>query len=477
MPVAIGLDFGTTTLSAIAIRPDGSTAARITHVHDAAIPNLPPGRSELRLATLWEASLSVLARLTAELNGDQPVCLGFSAQMHGGLLVDDRLSPVTELINWQDKRALETAPGAQADIWTELLEKTPADALESTGCRLSPGYLGTTLYALRRLGEWPTKARRALMIGDWFAARATNTAGAIDPTNAGSTGLYNIRDGVWSAPLLEAAHIPRELLPDVRPSGVVLGGLSDSVARATGLPLNLPVCNPIGDNQAAVLGSVPQGNPGIQINVGTGGQINWPLAGFSRLAGMDTRALPMDRYFCVGAGLVGGDSYAWVQRTVRQWISAFGLDRTSDDVYEVLNRLAATLPPDNDGLACEPLFRGTRRAPRATGTFTGVTPTNFTPGHVARAVVQGIVNGFYSFYDEAGDARPIQLSRIIGSGNGLRKNPLLVAELARRFERPVFVPVHEEEAAFGAALLAGVQANLWPSLTTAGDIITLKQVA
>lgn len=477
MSLAIGLDFGTTTLSAIAIRTDGSTAARITHVHDAAIPDLPTGRSELRVSTLWDASLSVLSRLTKQLAGEAPGCLGFSAQMHGGLLVDEQLQPVTELINWQDKRGLETLPGAATDLWTELLDRAPAHALESTGCRLSPGYLGTTLYALRRLGSWPGSAHRALMIGDWFAARVTGTTGAIDSTNAGSTGLFNIRDGVWSAPLLAAARVPAELLPAVRPSGAVLGGLTADVARLTGLPVGLPVCHPIGDNQAAVLGSVPAGNPGIQINVGTGGQINWSLSGFSRLAGMDTRALPLDRYFCVGAGLVGGDSYAWVQRTMRQWLSVFGVDRSSDDIYDVLNRLAASLPADNDGLACEPLFRGSRRAPRATGTFTGVTPANFTPGHVARAVVRGIVDGFYSFYDEAGDARPAHLARIIGSGNGLRKNPLLVAELARRFERPVFVPAHEEEAAFGAALLAGVQTGLWASLPAAGEVIRLKQVA
>lgn len=477
MSVALGLDFGTTTLSAIAIRPDGSTAARLTHVHDAAIPGLPTGRSELRLTTLWDAALAALRRLSDELRGETPACLGFSAQMHGGLLVDDRLDPVTELINWQDKRGLEAVPGAATDVWTELLDRATSEAMEPTGCRLSPGYLGTTLWALRRLGAWPKTARKALMIGDWFAARVTETAGAIDPTDAGSTGLFNIRDGVWSPPLIEAAGVAPELLPEVRPSGAVLGGLVESVARATGLPVGLPICNPIGDNQAAVLGSVPAANPGIQINVGTGGQINWPLPAFTRLPGMDTRALPLGRYFCVGAGLVGGDSYAWVQRTVRQWLEVFGLNQGSDDIYAVLNRLAASLPDDNDGLRCEPLFRGTRRAPRATGTFTGVTPANFTPGHVARAVVCGIVDGFYSFYHDAGDARPANLARIIGSGNGLRKNPLLVAELARRFERPVFVPEHEEEAAYGAALLAGVQTGLWPSLAAAGEVIRLKQVA
>ena len=56
-----------------------------------------------------------------------------------------------------------------------------------------------------------------------------------------------------------------------------------AAARETNLPPELPVCNAIGDNQAAVLGSVPAGNPAIQINVGTGGQINWPIDCFARM--------------------------------------------------------------------------------------------------------------------------------------------------------------------------------------------------
>jgi glycerol kinase len=41
----------------------------------------------------------------------------------------------------------------------------------------------------------------------------------------------------------------------------------------------------------------------------------------------------------------------------------------------------------------------------------------------------------------------------------------------------VFVARHEEEAAYGAALLAGTATGLWPSLETAGRGIELVRVA
>jgi sugar (pentulose or hexulose) kinase len=272
---------------------------------------------------------------------------------------------------------------------------------------------------------------------------------------------------------LVACNVAPELLPVVRESGAVLGGLSRTRAEATNLPAGLPVCNAVGDNQAAVLGSVPAGSPAIQINVGTGGQINWPIERFTRLVGMETRYLPVARLMLVGPGLSGGDAYAWVNRAAARWLAAFGVEPTTDEIYARMNELVDQLPEDDDGLVCEPLFRGTRWKPKARGEFHGVTFDNFSLGHVARAVLRGIAEGMHAFYDGAGSCRPAKVDRIIGSGNGLRKNPRLVSEISRRFSRPVWFPRHSQEAAYGAALLAGASTGLWPDLEAASRNIRL----
>jgi sugar (pentulose or hexulose) kinase len=295
---------------------------------------------------------------------------------------------------------------------------------------------------------------------------------ATDPSNAQSLGVFDLEHRTWSDELLAACNVPQELMPEVRESGAVLGGLSKTIAHKTGLPAGLPVCNAIGDNQAAVLGSVPAGQPAIQINVGTGGQINWPVPHFTRLEGMETRYLPVGRLMLVGPGLSGGDAYAWVNRTAAKWLEAFGIERSAEDIYARMNELAASLPEEQN-LVCEPLFRGSRWRPAARGEFHGVTFDNFSLGHVAQAVLRGIAQGMYTFYETAAESRPQHLDRIIGSGNGLRKNPLLVRAISRRFTRPVWFPAHTQEAAYGAALLAGASTGLWPDLETAGRKIRL----
>ena len=310
-----------------------------------------------------------------------------------------------------------------------------------------------------------------MLIADWIVAQLTGSASATDPSNAASTGLFDVQHGNWSEPICQALGIDSSWLPRIAPSGQPQGGLLPTWCESTGLPAGLPVMTAIGDNQAAVLGSVPSGTATVQINVGTGGQINWPVSEFTRLPGMDTRPVPIGRLMLVGAGLAGGDAYAWVNRTVSHWLSTFGLTVSSEEIYARLEELAHLVPAHVDGLNCQPVFRGTRQQPEIRASFGGIGVENFTPGHVALAVLQGIARGLYSFYEQAGAARPGSLTRIIGSGNGMRNNPLLVREIVRQFGCPVELAVHEEEAAYGCALLAGVGAGVWPDLATAGTVI------
>jgi sugar (pentulose or hexulose) kinase len=508
MKLSLGLDLGTTTTSAVAVREDGTVAASVTRANNADVKDsakFVAGAAHQFPDQHFETAIRLLRELAVQIDGS-PCCLGLTGQMHGGMLLGATRSPLTPLITWQDRAATVVRRDGMTDLEAFRSDCSDAD-IAKTGCHPAAGYLGVTLRSLQRLSlaELPislpgiiANARWAVVLADWIAAEFCAQAPVTDRSNAASTGLYNLRDDCWSDGLIAAAGIERSLLPDVRESGEVIGDLAPEIAARTGLPAGLPVCNAIGDNQAAVLGSVPAGEAAMQINIGTGGQINWPVAEFVRVEGMDTRYLPLGRYMLVGAGTAGGAAYTWVRQTAESWLRAldggqrsevggrnseFDLQSspTSDlrpptsDLYERLNALAAAVPDDADGLVCEPFFRGTRRRPDARGMFRGVDESNFTPGHVARAVLNGIAAALHSFYDSAGEQRPATVTRIIGSGNGLRKNRLLVETLARVFQREVWLPAHREEAAYGTALLAGSQTGVWRNLEAAGACIRLER--
>ena len=473
MLLSLALDLGTSSIAAIAVDPDGRIVSSVERPNSATLSDLPAGHAEQDPLRIRRIVVEVLSQLARDLPGT-PAGLGLTGQMHGVLLTDAARRPLTRLITWQDRRANEAAAADPSSSWLDqYLSACPETDLASTGARPAPGYMGVTLAMLIASDAVPESTTGATFLADWVAAEMADTPIVTDRSNAAASGLYDLVEDRWSTPLLTAGQIPADWMPAVVPSGSVIGGLVPGWAAETGLPPGLPLCCAIGDNQAAVLGSLPVGEPAIQINVGTGGQISWPVTRFLDLPSMDPRYLPHDRFLLVGAGLAGGDAYAWVNRAVASWLKTFGDEPPADQVYSRLAEAAAAVPPDADGLVCDPLFRGTRSQPLARGRFEGITVENFTPGHVARAVLNGIADGFAWFFENAGDARPQDCRRIVGSGNGLRHNRLLIESLQRRFGLPLVLAEHAQEAAFGAALLCGSQCGIWPDLAPAGKAIRL----
>ena len=473
--IAIGLDLGTTSISAAAIGEDGRLVGSVARAHRADVAGLPGGHAEQSQDTIFRAAVEALAELRPKLN--EPVaCLGLTGQMHSVLLADGALRATENLVTWQDKRALEATGHA---TWLEAFRALcdPA-AVARTGCIPSPGYLAVTLFTLMGQGRVPAEAEHALILADWAAAVLTGTTPVTDRTNAASTGVFDLERDEWSE-LIEATGLPREMFARVVESGTAVGGMTAEWAEATGLPEGLPVSSAIGDHQAAVLGSLPAGEAAVQVNIGTGGQVSLPVPRFLRTPTSDTRYLPDGKYLLVGAGMAGGDAYAWVRRTIGAWLEAFGAERSDDELFARLTELASAVPAGCHGLRCEPFFRGTRREPNRRGVFAGVSGDNFTPGHVARAVLEGIAEALASFTREHAKLPEVAdaFTRVIATGNAVRRNPLLAASLARAFGLPVFVPEHEEEAAYGAAVVAGVRNGMWGSLEEVGRRFRLIQVA
>ena len=128
-----------------------------------------------------------------------------------------------------------------------------------------------------------------------------------------------------------------------------------------------------------------------------------------------------------------------------------------------MTELATTVPAGSDGLRCEPFFTGSRTDPTLRASFSGLSPDNFTPAHFARALLEGMADGFYAFF---GQMKPVVGTRplLVGAGNGVRQNRLLARILARRFEKPLLIPSHTEEAAVGAAVAAAVGLGLFADL-------------
>ncbi|MBY0229740.1 MAG: hypothetical protein K2W96_10710 [Gemmataceae bacterium] len=466
-----GIDLGTTTITALAER-GGEVLARRT---------VPTPKEAVEIG---EAARRAVRGLGVE--GIEAV--GITGQQHGVLVVDASLSPLTPFVNWQDRRAEPALEEARS---------LAGDPLPRTGCRLSVGYGVVTLFWMRKKGTLPAGTACTLM--DWFAASLTGGKPVTEASCAASLGCFDLVRGEWDAPILDALGLPRSLFPPLAKAGSVVGTLTREAAVDMGLTAGVPVHVGIGDNQASFLGSVRDPASTVLVNVGTGGQVSAWSPDCKLAEEVEARPFPGGGYLLVCAGRCGGAAFAALGRLfdpapqppprsgeresmhrfpVREGVShesacdaserfavpAAPLRHSSDSPspkrgggwgagssLDALVALAEAVPPGCDGLVCEPFFLGTRQDPSRRGAFTGIGAANLTPGHFARAVLEGMARAFADGYDRLKGLRGPAFS-LAGAGNALRANPLLARLVGEAFGLPLVLSPYPEEAAFGAAL-------------------------
>jgi len=480
MDILVGIDVGTTTCCALAMNAaDGHVLALLGEPNSAAIqPSAAhPRRHELDVGRLGRLVEHLLGDLSQEL-GSQ-ACevrgIGVTGQQHGLALLDERLRPLRTAITWQDERLLERTPDG-LENWLERFVRQVGgpEALWRCGCQPRSGYVGPLLYWLANQGALPQDAR-ACFIPDAVVSHLSGTAPVCDATNGGGSALFDIVDGEWAWEAIARLRLPESLFPAVKPSAEPVGALRPELCERTGLPPGIPVGTSLGDNQASYLGSVARPSKDILINVGTGSQLSLAAERFCRLddAEIETRALPDGRYLLVCAGLFGGRSYAYLRRFFAQVGRAFYGQQDAPS-FEQLNAAAAAVPAGCQGVRCEPFFTGLRSQPDLRGCFAGLSPETLTPGHLTRALLEGMAEAFHGFYERmAQQVGP--RGGLVGAGNGIRRNPLFADILAERFERPLRVPAQSEAGAWGAAALTGVRLGLLPDLDEIGALIAYRE--
>ena len=476
MSVYIGLDIGTTHITALGLDVVSGemlatrslpNASEITSAADKA-----RGRSEwdademIRIA--WRAICDLVAKLPRPGQVDG---IGVCGQMHGMCVVSGQLTPLTPFVGWQDQRGQEQpVPGASSYV-------ERANELAPGGdARLATGYMGLSLFWLAENGFAFPVGATATFVSDLAVAWLTSQPIVTDVTNAESSGVFRPCDQRWDADLISTLGLPPSLFAPIRRAPSIAGHLRYDLAREAGLTAGIPVGVSVGDNQASFCGSVSDRAASVSLTIGTGGQLSAHTGEHRTDAELETRSYLDDGYLLVRAELCGGHAYAlWREFFRHVSIALFGI-APPPDLYDRMNALAAAAPAGSAGLRCEPTFTGSRSAPSQTGAWTGLTPANLLPGHMTRALLEGLIEIFGQHYRRMVRLGITGRDRLVASGNALRRNELLCQIAGDAFQMPVLIPAHAEEAAYGAALVAAVAAGALSDLDSAAKLIRYRVV-
>lgn len=427
----IGVDIGTTTISLVVLDTDsGEVLECVNTPNPAAYPGAQPFE---RLQDPEKIVAQVSAQLECLKKRHAPIgAIGLDGQMHGMLYVDAQGKAVSPLYTWQDGHGELDADG-----------ETVAQALSRlTGYPMATGYGLTTHFALTRLGKVPEQAAKLCTIADYAAMRLTGrTQPLCHASNAASMGLFDTARGEWDGAAMARAGLAAELLPVTTASCTILGEDADGT----------PVACAIGDNQASFIGAVSEPEHSVLVNVGTGAQVSMVGRAQGPLALCEQRPLEGKGMLLVGSSLCGGRAYALLHRFFLDCARMAGCD--ADSLYAQMNEAALRVPGE-PSLRVDTRFCGSRSNPQERGSIVNIGEGNFDAAQLTAGVLWGMADELWSFYEEMSAACARSARVLVGSGNGVRRNPALRRALQKRFGMALRVPAQDEEAACGAALSA-----------------------
>jgi len=424
---AVGIDIGTTTISAAVIDIDSGEQAEVYSI---------PHNSYTESSVFSEQSVSVITEKAEGLMAlirrscKNIVSVGVTGQMHGILYLNSEGEAVSELVNWQDKRGdMQVKDGMTA---CELIK-------DKTGENIATGYGIATHYYNMLNGLVPKNAVGFCSIMDYLAMRLCNLKKPVCHTSvAASFGLFDVKKGCFMQDKLSTLGIDREFLPKVTAKNEILGKWK-----------GIPVCVAIGDNQASFLGSVKNSRESLLVNIGTGSQIS-AVGDAGKLGeGIECRPLIDGANILCGSALCGGSAYALIEGFFRSYAAFAGMGENSQ--YAIINGLAERAYESGEQpLSVDTSFCGKRNDPLRRGAIENIDLNNFTPSALVLGVINGMCSELYGLYK----AGKIKKSHIVASGGAVRKNGVLRKVLEDRFGMPVSVSSVKEEAATGAALLS-----------------------
>lgn len=428
---ALGIDIGTTTISAVVMDMDTQKVEKAYTINN---------NSFLAAGHVWEKLQNPAVIIAKAKNLVDSILeeyteierIGMTGQMHGIVYLDKEGSAISPLYTWQDRRCDEKC--FDGKCISQIIE-------EKTGKTVPTGYgLATHIYNLK-VGSVPQNAVQICTIMDYLGMVLTGEKRPlVHSSNAASLGFYDAEAGGFIKEDLERLGVDIGILPTVTEYFTFLGEYRGRLVSVA-----------IGDNQASFLGAVHDMENTVLVNIGTGGQISVLSDHCFTTENIEARPLMKGRYLLAGSSLCGGRAYATLEKFFQTYAEAAGMGDI--DHYAVMEKLLETRE-ETERLIVDTRFSGTRSDPDHRGSIEAISTENFTPAALIYGVLDGMVQELYEMYQIITSETDQKKSKVIASGNGIRKNLWLQKIVNEKFCMQVQLAEYEEEAAVGAVRAA-----------------------
>jgi len=451
----LALDQGTTSSRAIIFNNEGKPVASAQKEFPQSYPR--PGWVEHDPADIWNSQIEVAqaAIAKADIQASDLAGMGITNQRETTIIWDRKTGqPIYNAIVWQCRRTAEMCQTLRA-------EGFDIEVRARTGLVLDAYFSGTKIAWL--LDNVPGSRERARngelafgTVDTWLLWKLSGgRLHVTDVSNASRTLIYNIHEQQWDDTLLRRLDIPRELLPEVKPSSAVYGE-TDPIHLGSAVLLG----GAAGDQQAATFGQACFAPGSVKNTYGTGcfmlmntGEsavdspggllttIGWQLGEQGKLI-----------YALEGSVFIAGAAVQWLR-------DELGLIRSAAESGPLAESVTST-----GGVYVVPAFVGLG-APHwdgfARGTIVGLTRGS-NRAHLVRATLESIAYQTRDVVEVMLHDAGLQLNALRVDG-GAVANDWLMQFQADILGVPVQRPATTETTALGVAYLAGLATGYWQS--------------
>ena len=445
----LGVDLGTSSVKVLLVDETGAVRKTASRTYPLEFPQ--PGWSQQNPADWWNAVVQCIPELLEGEDKSQVAGLSVGGQMHGLVVLDENDQVIRPAILWNDGRTGRETEELNADFGKEKL-------LSLVGNIAFAGFTAPKLLWMRRNEpELFQKIKKIMLPKDYLVYRLTGVH-SCDYSDASGMLLLDVANRRWSPELLSYCSVTEEQMPKLFESYESVGTVLPEIAAQLGLPEGVVVAAGAGDNAAAAVGTGTVGNGCCNVSLGTSGTVFISSDDF-RLppeGNLHAFAHADGAYHLMGCILSAASAYGWWTKEI--------LKATSDNDEQN--------PITDEDLGRNPVFflpylmgeRSPHNDPAARGAFLGMS-MDTTRYQMTQAILEGVA---FAIRDSVEIARSLGIE-ITESGlcGGGAKSPLWRKIMANVLNMEMQVPVQEEGAGYGGAILAMVAAGAYGSVREA----------
>ncbi|GAC1461192.1 MAG: xylulokinase [Ktedonobacteraceae bacterium] len=460
----LGIDVGTTNTKAVVF--DTDTGQVRAQGHARTITRHPTKvESEFDANELWNAVVQCLQQAIAQCDFPEQIrAIAVASMGEAGFPLDAQGNVLYPAIAWHDPRTT-----AQAQWWSDTLGRERLYTI--TGHVLQPMFGINKLLWLRdnrpdvfrNMHQW-------LSIEDFVLWKLSGRM-VTDYSIASRTMMFDQQTLTWSNTLFDHIGMSTNKFPSTVTSGTAIGPIAKHLADEMGLSPTTTIVTGGHDHLCAAL-AVGVMQPGqILDSTGTAGVVlalskTFQASNDLLIGGYASYAYVLPHtYVTMGSIHFAGGALEWLLHL----LYGNGIHTLTEEIYTQALQEGAQAPLGSNGVTILPYLLGTGTPygqDTATATLLGLTPAHGRP-ELVRALIEGL-----SFWlrDNLETFTSIGIApshpEIIAVGGATRATALMQIKADITGCR-IKVPLIAETAATGAALLAGIGVQAFPSVTDA----------